>query len=360
MSPITKLSASCATIAAVACVALATAALTTQGAASAATAAAHSAASPIYYRLVQYPKAGFGGLYSQIASAKHSIDMEMYELSDPTAERDLGQAAGRGVTVRVLLDRAYSGGEVNAAAYAYLKAHGVQVRWAPASYIFHIKTTTFDAGTSDVSTANLTAAYYASTRDAEVIDTNPTQVQAIELTFMMDWDAAPGGVPAAQTAQAPGLIWSPNTTTGTAETSMVAEVHAARRAIDFESEELSAPPVYKALAADARRGVSCRIVMTNSKEWKTAFAAVTRAGCQVHVFPDTAKALYIHEKLLLDDPGKSDESLLIGSQNASWESLTENRELGLMITNAHGGATVIHDVGTTFQRDFRHASAWKR
>lgn len=360
MRPISKFAASCATIAAVASVALAIAALTTQGAASAATAAARSAASPTYYRLVQYPKAGFSGLYSQIAAAKHSIDMEMYELSDPTAERDLGQAAGRGVTVRVLLDRAFSGGEVNAAAYAYLKAHGVQVRWAPANYIFHIKTTTFDARTSDVSTANLTAAYYASTRDAEVIDTNPAQVQAIELTFRMDWEAAPGGVPAAQTAQAPGLIWSPNTLDGTAEAAMVAEVHAARRAIDFESEELSDPPVYNALAADARRGVSCRIVMTNSTEWKAAFRAVTKAGCHVHVFPDTAKALYIHEKLLLVDPGKSDESLLIGSQNASWESLNENRELGLMITNAHGGATVIHDVSATFQTDFSHASAWKR
>jgi phosphatidylserine/phosphatidylglycerophosphate/cardiolipin synthase-like enzyme len=360
MSPITKFAASCATIATVACVALATAALTMQGSASASTAAARSAATPTYYRLVQYPKAGFGGLYSQIASAKHSIDMEMYELSDPTAERDLGQAAGRGVTVRVLLDRAYSGGEVNAAAYAYLKGHRVQVRWAPAHYIFHIKATTIDARTSDVSTANLTAAYYASTRDAEVIDTNPVQVQAIERTFTNDWNAAPGGVPRDQTAQAPGLVWSPDTSTGSAETAMVAEVRAARHAIDFESEELSDAPVYDALAADARRGVSCRIVMTDSTEWKTVFAAVTRAGCHVHVFPDSAKALYIHEKILLDDPGKSDESLLIGSQNASWESLDENRELGLMITNAHGGATVIDHVSATFQTDFGQASAWKR
>ena len=93
MKLITKFAASCATIATVACIALATVALGAQGAASAATAAASSAATPSYYRLVQYPKAGFGGLYSQIASAKHSIDMEMYELSDPTAEQDLGQAA---------------------------------------------------------------------------------------------------------------------------------------------------------------------------------------------------------------------------------------------------------------------------
>ena len=43
-------------------------------------ATAQSSSSPVYYRLVQYPKAGFGSLYAQIAAAKHTIDMEMYEL----------------------------------------------------------------------------------------------------------------------------------------------------------------------------------------------------------------------------------------------------------------------------------------
>ena len=40
-------------------------------------------AAPVYYRLVQYPAAGFGGLYAQIDAAKRSIDMEMYELQRP-------------------------------------------------------------------------------------------------------------------------------------------------------------------------------------------------------------------------------------------------------------------------------------
>jgi cardiolipin synthase len=320
--------------------------------------AASSAKTPVYYRLVQYPGAGFSGFYGQIASAKRSIDMEMYELSDRTAEQDLARAAKRGVKVRVLLDRDYSGGEVNAAAYSYLRAHGVQVKWAPAHYVFHIKATTFDGRTADVSTANLTAAYYATTRDAEVIDTDPAQVQAIERTFGNDWNAAPQGIPAAQTVQAPGLLWSPNTATGSAEAAMVAQVQAARHTVEVESEELSDVPVYEALMADARRGVACQIVMTDSSDWKKAFTAVTKAGCQLHVFPDSAKALYIHEKFVLDDPGTSRESLLIGSQNASWESLDENRELGLLIQDAHGGATVIHQVNQAFKADFAQASAW--
>jgi phosphatidylserine/phosphatidylglycerophosphate/cardiolipin synthase-like enzyme len=315
-------------------------------------------AGPVYYRLVQYPQAGFGGFYAQIEAARHSIDMEMYELKDTTAEQDLATAVHRGVKVRVLLDRDYAGASANATAYSYLHAHGVQVRWAPAHYIFHIKATTFDGRTSDVSTGNLTAEYYSTTRDAEVIDTDPAQVQAIEQTFGNDWTAAPGGTPRTQTVQAPGLLWSPNTQSGSAETALVAQIASARHAIEFESEELSDAPVYEALASDARRGVSCRIVMTKSSEWDTAFAAVTKAGCQVHLFPDSESALYIHEKLVLDDPGSAQQSLLIGSQNASWTSLHENRELGLLIGSANGGAAVISAVNSAFRSDFAGSSAW--
>jgi cardiolipin synthase A/B len=317
--------------------------------------AAHAAT---YYRLVQYPAAGFGGLDHQIRAAKHSIDMEIYELEDATVEHDLAQAAARGVTVRVLLDRDFAGAKANATAYGYLAAHHVQVRWAPSHYIFHIKTTTFDAHTSDISTANLTPQYYATTRDATVIDTNPAQVSAIQRTFANDWNSGAAGMPRNETVQAAGLVWSPNTGTGSAETAMVDQIDAAHTSIEFESEELSDSAVYDALAADARRGVSCEIVMTNSSEWRTAFAAVSTAGCRVRVFPDSEHALYIHEKLVLDDHGTSRQSLLIGSQNASWTSLHENRELGVRIDNRNGGIAVINSVNHTFGSDYAHASKW--
>jgi len=323
-------------------------------------AAAHAAGrGRTYYRLVQYPGAGFGGFYDQIGAARRSIDMEIYELADPTAEHALAAAAHRGVTVRVLLDRAFHGGVVNRGAFRYLRRHGVQVRWAPGGYIFHIKATTFDRRTSDISTANLTARYYGSSRDAEIIDTNPRQVRAVERTFANDWTAGSAGVPRYNTVQAKGLVWSPNTATGTAESALIGEISAALHSIDFESEELADSGIYDALAADARRGVHCRIVMTRSSEWDTAFRKVSRAGCHVHLFPNTSTALYIHEKLILDDHGAARQSLLIGSQNASVTSLTRNRELSILLRNSHGGRPVINRVARTFSSDYRHASPWR-
>ena len=311
-----------------------------------------------YYRLVQYPGAGFGGFYTQIARAHRTIDMEMYELDDASAERDLTAAAARGVRVRVLLDKAFSGAKANRSAAQYLAAHGVEVEWAPAGYIFHIKTTTFDAQTSDISTANLVSRYYPTTRDAEIIDSDPPQVRAIEQTFSNDWAAGASGSPRSQTVGSPGLIWSPNTGSGTAETALVAQITSARDTVDFESEELSDPAIYRALAADASRGVKCRVVMTRSSEWDPAFGAITKAGCLVHLFPDSSTALYIHEKLILDDQATARESMLIGSQNASVTSLTRNRELGILLTRAVGGGGAIATASATFDSDFGHASSW--
>jgi PLD-like domain len=75
--------------------------------------------------------AGGQGFRPPITGARHSVDLTMYELADPTAEADLAADAGRGVDVRVLLDRHLEKSR-NTSAYNYLNAHGVHVRWAPA------------------------------------------------------------------------------------------------------------------------------------------------------------------------------------------------------------------------------------
>ncbi|HWF34111.1 MAG TPA: phospholipase D-like domain-containing protein, partial [Solirubrobacteraceae bacterium] len=97
-------------------------------------------------------------IYTALNSARRTIDMTMYELEDPTAERALAAAARRGVDVRVLLDGGYygSGAPANAGAFAYLRAHNVQVRWSPSYFaLTHQKTITIDRRRSLVMTLNL-------------------------------------------------------------------------------------------------------------------------------------------------------------------------------------------------------------
>lgn len=301
------------------------------------------------FSLVQYPAAGFGGLYAQTAAARTSIDMEMYELQDPIEIAKLIAARRRGVVVRVLLDSAFEVKAINAPAYLALRAGGVEVRWAAKSTIFHIKTTTFDDRTSDISTANLTPQYYLTTRDAAIIDSYPVQVSAIVATFDHDWD---GDDPSSDESNAPGLVWSPN-----AESAMVSQISSATTSVDFTSEELSDPYIYKALAQDAQRGVHCRIVMMDEAEWAAAFGVVTSAGCQVHVFSDTTKGLYIHEKLVLVDAGTTKSSVMIGSQNASYASLAFDRELSIILSGSQA-PRILDSLTSTFNADFDAAKAW--
>ena len=144
-------------------------------------------------------------IYNFMSSARQSLDMTMYELSDPAAEQILIADHEKGVRVRVLLDRDYSGGSVNQAAYSTLSAAGVPVAWANDSEIFHQKTITVDGAQSAIMTGNLTSQYYATTRDFVIMDSQAADVAAIESVFASDWSGAvpsPGPVGA-------DLVWSP-------------------------------------------------------------------------------------------------------------------------------------------------------
>jgi phosphatidylserine/phosphatidylglycerophosphate/cardiolipin synthase-like enzyme len=149
------------------------------------TATASAAASGL--ALITEPNAGMAPIYHLLEGAKRSVDLTMYELSDPTAEAILAADAARGVTVRVLLDEHYEQSE-NTPAFTYLTAHRVAVRWAPSRYdLTHEKAAVIDGTTALVMTLNLTSQYYATTRDFAVVDTEPTDVAAIETVFAADW-----------------------------------------------------------------------------------------------------------------------------------------------------------------------------
>jgi phosphatidylserine/phosphatidylglycerophosphate/cardiolipin synthase-like enzyme len=79
--------------------------------------------------------------------------------------------------------------------------------------------------------------------------------------------------------------------------------------------------------------------------------AVQRAGCTVHVLPETADGLYMHEKVVLVDR----KSLLIGSHNMSTMSLIENRELSLQL-DADDAPKIVDAVAAEFDNDFEKAS----
>ena len=234
-----------------------TAAVGTSAAASASvaveSATVRGASSPTAsLRLLTEPGSGIGPIYKLITGARHSVDLTMYELADPTAETDLAADAARGVDVRVLLDR-HLEKSANTGAYDYLSAHRVHVRWAPAGTTYHQKTLTVDDATSVIMTLNLVARDYPGTRDFAVIDTGRADVAAIVATFNADF-AGRGITP----PDGADLVWSPTN----AKASVLSVIDRAKHTLAVEDEEMDDPAVTAALAAAARRGVHVTITMT--------------------------------------------------------------------------------------------------
>ncbi len=296
------------------------------------------------YQLIQEPDAGYSPIIGLISDAARSVRVTMYELTDAAAVNALIDAHRRGVDTKVILDAAFHGHATNAETFQELSDAGVAVKWAPNGVIYHQKTITVDDTTAAVGTGNLTPQYYSTSRDAWVLDTNPTDVAAITTTFDTDYTTPPSGRPPAAT-DAAHLIWSPD-----ARASFLQRIDQAAHSVDVTSEELKDRAVLSALDKAARRGADCRIVLTDNPAWTNAVAEVSAAGCSVHLLPTTKTGLYMHEKILLTD----NTELIIGSQNLSTASLLENRELSLALDTAIA-PDLITAVGSTFDVDFAAA-----
>lgn len=267
--------------------------------------------------LVVEPDDGIGTVFRMIADARHSLALAEYALDDPAVIAALGNAAARGVTVRVMLDPSPS---YNRNAFDALRAAGVPVRWAPAAFAYtHEKAMVADGARLFVMTFNLVPRYYPTGRDFGIIDEDAADAAAMEAVFDADWG---GGPPSSAAARGHDLVWSPG-----ARVTMLGLIDTATRTLDIYNEELADIVVRAALVRAARRGVAVRVVMTYAPEWHDAFAALADAGAHVRVFPDAPRGRYIHAKMIVADGVRA----FVGSENFSATSLDRNRELGVRV-----------------------------
>jgi phosphatidylserine/phosphatidylglycerophosphate/cardiolipin synthase-like enzyme len=311
--------------------------------------AASTAATPTQTLVIE-PDQGLTPIYNLITSAKSTIDMTMYELVDTDASGLLCTAASKGVTVRVILDINDEKSN-NTAAYNQLQACGVNVVWAWTKYeATHQKTITIDAATANAQTAimtlNLTSRYYSTTRDFAVIENDANDIAAIETTFNADFKHSTVTPPTGD-----DLVWSPTNS----QTKMLGVINGATKTLYVENEEMSDSAIVSALESAAKRGVSVVICMTNDdNDYETEFNALQKAGAKISTYPDNDTALYIHAKAILADYGTSAANAFVGSENFSSASLTENRELGLITTNAN----ILSQLETTISNDYAGGTPW--
>ncbi len=282
------------------------------------------------------PSAGMGFLQNAVARATHSVDISIYELADPLLEAELAARAHAGVRVEVLLDAQYGGVTHNAASFAFLRQHGVAVRWASASRIFHAKYVVVDAARAFIGSGNLVRADYPTTRDFWVSDSSTGDIGAMTATFNADFNHV-GNAPRASA----GLVWSPGSTSA-----LVSLIDSSRHSLVLENEEMASSPIETALINAARRGVTVAIAMTGSSSWTVPLERLVAGG--VHVATLRSSQVYIHAKVICADCASSSPRVFVGSENFSRTSLDRNRELGVVSSNP----LVSRTVATQVWRDF--------
>jgi Putative Ig domain/PLD-like domain len=294
--------------------------------------------------LVILPDQGENAIYNFVNSAASSIDVTIYELNDVTLENDLVAREKAGATVRVILDQAQK--SYNTAAYNLLTAGGVGVVWSSTAFTYtHQKTITVNNDESYVSTGNFDNTYYATSRDYGVLDTDASDVAAIVAVFNADY---------AHTSITPSdgddLVWSPTDS----QTHLLALINGAQHTLDIEQEEFEDTTLVNAIVADENRGVTVRVVIEDPSDYTSELNEVTAAGGKVTGY-SSSTGFYVHAKTVIADYGTSTAKVFVGSENFSSNSLNDNRELGLITTDAG----VLSGLETTFNADFTGSSTGK-
>lgn len=243
-----------------------------------------------------------------LASAHHSVRLDMYELGNPSLVAALIADHARGLSVEVILDATET---QSATAGRVLAVAGVPVRWDHVPHgIDHVKLLVIDGRQTLLGGVNWgTGSSY--TTDGDVLLSQDPTASGY---FASTWSTLGGQ----QSLSPEGTgAWS-GSAIGTQLTALLGH---ATRSVEVAANYLTSWTVQDALAAAAQRGVTVRVVMNPTAYGARAAAAwLTAHHIAVRWAPTTP---YLHAKILMVDG----RTLWIGSSNFSYHGLSVNQEL---------------------------------
>lgn len=286
------------------------------------------------------PSDDAAALLSAIRSAKKSVHMTMYLLTNYEAIDALGDLKQAGKDVKVVLNQKFpTGTNDNETAYDKLKTRGVDVVWAPASHEFtHAKTIVIDGDKAIIMTMNFTQSSAATNREYIATDTDPADVADIEKLFDADYK----NQPAAVTGK---LVLSPSAASPIdARARLKAFIASAKTSLDVEVQSLSDDALVDAIIVAHQAKVAVRVVIDADPNVTPgedeAIVKLKQASVPLKKLgnPD------IHAKAIVVDGAR----VFVGLQNLTPTALLYNREIGV-ITDAQGEAA---KVGQMIAKDF--------
>lgn len=296
-------------------------------------------------RVYVEPDDGESVITGAIRSASKSVWLEIYILSDRNVMRALEEAANSGLDVRVMLEpHPVGGGSSVTRTLDELKAAGVKAQYSSPDFrLTHEKGMVVDGSTVYIMTSNFSRAALggssgsSGTRNREygIIDSNPQDVQAVMAIFTADWNHT-----GAQFNDA-NLVVSPVNSRSV----FMSLIGSAQHSLLVEAEEMNDSAIEQALVSAASRGVQIEIILpapsrSSGDSNSQGIAAIKQSNITVREDPQ----LYMHAKIIVADGIKA----FVGSENISTQSLDQNRELGILVSDT----TVLSKLQSTFQNDW--------
>jgi phosphatidylserine/phosphatidylglycerophosphate/cardiolipin synthase-like enzyme len=331
-----------------------------------------------------YVNAQGSPLLPLLQNARNAIDIEIYTMGDKTVRRLIREALARGVKVRILKDPnplgdscdLFSGAASSSADCADQQKLVSDVRAAGSIFepfnkqalcpngggksgtlcYEHGKIALAD-GIALVSTGNFDNTNLCidgatkCDRDFTLIYDDATVYGTLQSIF----DADLKGVSYDVRSLIPASLQDTLTVSPDSLTPIVNFINSAKESIDLEAQYLKEPHLNAALEAAANRGVRVSVTVASAcafgkpaasaaAEIQSVYTAFDRDGISSRFFNASNRIDgnpgYMHAKVIVVDGTRA----WLGSENGSSESLTENREYGVIFDNADWVRTILDTV----------------
>lgn len=280
------------------------------------------------------PPMGRQPILDTINNAQSEILVEVYLMSDKQIIKALEAAKQRGVNVMVMLEQhPFGGGNLNNTTKKELESSGVSFEWTNSNFaLTHEKSIVIDKSFAFILNQNLTASSFTKNREYDVVDTNTGDVSEIRNIFISDFERK------SFSPKTSNLIVSPVNS----RAALTTLIKSAAQSIDIEMEVINDEQIVLTLCDEAKKIKLKLIVPTFSQIDSNSESVNKLSACGAVI--KTLSSPYVHAKLILVDNLKA----YVGSVNLSSQSMDENRELGIIITQPES----LKNLVLTFAADF--------
>lgn len=286
-------------------------------------------------------------LVDAITGAQKSVWLEMYLLTNKSITNALEEDANRGLDVRVMLEPhpAGVGSSEPKEMIDKLNAAGVKAQFSDPDYtLTHEKGMIIDNTTAYIMTTNFSNAALGTgsgllNREYDVVDKNQQDVQTIAAIFQADWNHSTASF------NDPNLVVSPVNS----RNDFATLIGSAKQTLLIEAEEMNDNAIEQDIVNAEKNGVRVEIILPapsgSSDSNQDGIDTIKQGGVQVR----EDHHLYMHAKIIVVDSHEA----FVGSENISTQSLDDNRELGILISDN----SVLNTLQQTFQKDWRQSTS---